>query len=430
MAERPAGTLFDEARIHVAAGDGGNGIVSFRREKYIPLGGPNGGNGGPGGNVYLEADPGLNTLVGLRGRTHIRAGRGGHGGSKNKQGAAGEDVVVRVPLGTVVYDEATGAILGDLTEPGQRLLVAKGGRGGRGNASFATSTNQAPRIAERGDPGEERWLLLELKLIADVGLVGMPNAGKSTLLSVISSARPKIADYPFTTLQPNLGVVLLNDDYSFVAADLPGLIAGAHRGAGLGHQFLRHVERTRVIIHVLDGASESPLEDYWQIREELEAFDPALAEKPEIVAVNKLDIPDARESFPRLREELEREGVTVLGISAATREGVDELLAETRRTLESLPPEEVRPVLPEIRPAAVDEDEGAVRVFRREDGAWVLRSPWLERLAHRTAWGMPEAVERFQRTLDRYGITTTLEELGVQPGDTVIIGEAELEWQR
>ncbi|NPV09541.1 MAG: GTPase ObgE [Anaerolineae bacterium] len=430
MSERSEKTLFDEARIHVAAGDGGNGIVSFRREKYVPLGGPNGGSGGPGGSVYLQADEGLNTLVGLRSQSHIRAGRGGHGGSKNRQGAAGNDAVVRVPLGTVVYDDETGRVLGDLTQPGQRLLVARGGRGGRGNAAFATPTNQAPRIAERGDPGERRWLRLELKLIADVGLVGMPNAGKSTLLSVISSARPKIAEYPFTTLQPNLGVVLLDDGYSFVVADLPGLIAGAHQGAGLGHRFLRHVERTRVIIHMVDGSSEDPREDYRQIREELAAFDQALAEKPEIVAVNKLDLPEARERFPELRRKLATTGVTVLGISAATGEGVRALLAETRRMLESLPPEEVRPVLPEVRPPAVDEKEAAVRIFRRSDGAWIVRAPWLERLARRTAWGMPEAVERFQRTLDRYGITTTLEEVGVRPGDTVIIGEAELEWER
>mgnify|MGYP000958645180 FL=1 len=424
------GTLLDEARIHVAAGDGGNGVVSFRREKYIPLGGPNGGNGGPGGSVYLESSPGLNTLVSFRGQRHIRAERGGHGGSKDKQGAAGEDVVVLVPLGTIVYDDETDAPLGDLLAAGQRLLVAKGGRGGRGNASFASSTNQAPRMAERGDPGEQRWIRLELKLLADVGLVGLPNAGKSTLLSVISAARPKVADYPFTTLQPNLGVVLLDDSFSFVVADMPGLIAGASRGAGLGHRFLRHIERTRLIVHLLDGAAADAYEAYEQIREELEAFDPKLAQKPEVVAINKLDLPEARERFEALRELVGRSATMVVGISAATGEGVPDLLNQVRWALERMPAEQEPLVLPEIVAPAVDEDEVAVRIFRRADGAWVVRSAWLERLARRVGWGMPEAVDRFQRTLDRYGITAALEEAGVAPGDTVIIGESELEWQR
>lgn len=414
----------------MSAGDGGNGIVSFRREKFIPLGGPNGGNGGPGGSVYLEASAGLNTLISFRGQRHIRAGRGGHGGSKDKQGAAGDDAVARVPIGTVVYDDETGAPLGDLLTAGQRLLVAKGGRGGRGNASFASSTNQAPRIAERGDAGQARWLRLELKLLADVGLVGLPNAGKSTLLSVISAARPKIADYPFTTLQPNLGVVLVDDNHSFVVADLPGLIAGASRGAGLGHRFLRHIERTRTIVHIVDGSSPEAFEAYAQIREELEAFDPRLAEKPEIVAINKLDLPEARERFEGLREQLSEAGATVVGVAAATGEGVPQLLHEVWRVLESMPAEQLPLVLPEVVAPAVDEDEGAVRILRRDDGAWVLRAAWLERLARRVGWGMPEAVERFQRTLDRYGITEALEEAGVAPGDTVIIGESELEWQR
>ncbi len=424
------GTLLDEARLHVSAGDGGNGIVSFRREKFIPLGGPNGGNGGPGGSVYLEASEGLNTLISFRGRRHIRAGRGGHGGSKDKTGATGDDVVVRVPVGTIVYDDETGAPLGDLLVAGQRLLVAQGGRGGRGNASFASATNQAPRLAERGDPGAARWLRLELKLLADVGLVGFPNAGKSTLLSVVSAARPKIADYPFTTLQPNLGVVLLDDGSSFVVADLPGLIAGASQGAGLGHRFLRHIERTRTIVHVLDGSSPEAFEAYAQVREELEAFDPRLVEKPEIVAINKLDLPEARDRFEALRDQLSRRGATVVGISAATGEGVSQLLSEVRRILESMPAEQQPLVLPEIVAPAVDEDEGAVRIFRRDDGAWVLRAAWLERLARRVGWGMPEAVDRFQRVLDRYGVTEALEEAGVAPGDTVIIGESELEWQR
>ncbi len=424
------GSLIDEVRIHVAAGNGGNGIVAFRREKYVPLGGPSGGNGGPGGSVYLEATPDTNTLIALRGGKHFRADRGGHGGSKNKQGAAGKDVVIRVPLGTEVYDDGTGDLLADLVAPGDRVEIVAGGRGGRGNAAFAGPINQAPRIAERGDPGQERWLHLELKLLADVGLVGLPNAGKSTLLSVISAARPKIADYPFTTLQPSLGVVELDGGYSFVAADLPGLIEGAHEGAGLGYQFLRHVERTRVLIHLLDGSSADPVGGYAQIRRELAEFDPAMMEKPELVAVSKMDLPEAQEALPALQEAFAEKGISLFPISAATGEGVRELLGAARRTLEELPPVEVEPILPEINPRALDEADAAVRVFRRADGAWIVRAPWLERLSRRTAWNMPEAVERFQRTLDKHGITATLEEMGVEAGDTVIIGGAELEWQR
>ena len=243
--------FIDEVKIYVKAGDGGNGAVAFRREKYVPFGGPAGGNGGKGGDVILYADPGMNTLVAFRRKRHFKAGRGGHGGGQNRQGAAGKDCRIPVPVGTVVRDAETGQILADLVEPGQEVVVARGGRGGRGNAAFASPTNQAPRFAEKGAPGEERWLILELKLIADVGIIGVPNAGKSTLLSVISAARPKIADYPFTTLSPNLGVVTVNF-HDFVVADIPGLIEGAHKGAGLGDRFLRHIERTRLLIHLLD----------------------------------------------------------------------------------------------------------------------------------------------------------------------------------
>jgi len=423
-------SFFDEARIYVAAGNGGNGIVSFRREKYIPLGGPDGGNGGDGGSVYLVASRDVNTLVHFRRQRHFRAGRGKHGRGKGQRGANGDDVTIQVPVGTVAWDDETGELLGDLTHHGQRLLVARGGRGGRGNAAFATPTNQAPRIAEVGDPGEERWLRLELKIVADVGLVGMPNAGKSTLLGAISAARPKVADYPFTTLQPNLGVVLMEDGFSFVAADLPGLIEGAHAGAGLGHQFLRHVERTRVLVHVLDGSEEDPLRNYEQLREELRLFDRALAEKPEVVAFNKVDLPEARAKLPAVRAQLEDWDVTVIAISAATGEGISSLLGEVVRLLRELPSPEPETPLPEIRPKAVDDSQEAVRIFRRKDGAWVLRGEWLERLARRTAWDMPEAVARFQHILDTRGITQTLEELGVTEGDTVIIGGTELEWQQ
>jgi len=254
--------FFDQVKIYVKGGDGGDGCVAFRREKWVPFGGPSGGHGGAGGNVYLVVDHNLNTLIHFRKRVHFKAQAGNRGSSKKQQGKSGEDWLVPVPPGTMVYDADSGEFLADLIEEGQRMLVAKGGRGGRGNAAFASPTNQAPRLAEHGEPGQERWLRLELKLIADVGIIGLPNAGKSTLLSVVSAARPKIADYPFTTLQPNLGVVIMDGYRSFVLADVPGLIEGASEGAGLGHQFLRHVERTRLLIHLLNGAATDPLADY------------------------------------------------------------------------------------------------------------------------------------------------------------------------
>ena len=289
---------FDVARIQVKGGDGGNGAVSFRREKYVPFGGPDGGDGGRGGSVYLVVNPQMSTLNYFQRRRSFKAAPGRPGRGKDQTGADGHDVTVEVPAGTVVRDAGTGAVYGDLVRPGQRLLVARGGRPGKGNTRFATPTNQAPRMATNGEPGEERALLLELKLVADVGLVGKPNAGKSTFLAATTAARPKIADYPFTTLQPNLGVVDLGADDGFVLADIPGLIEGASRGAGLGHEFLRHVERTRVLIHLVDGMSPDPLGDYRAIIAELSAFGHGLDAKPHIVCLNKIDLPDAQEKWP------------------------------------------------------------------------------------------------------------------------------------
>jgi len=329
--------FFDEAKINVKAGDGGDGCVSFRREKYVPLGGPNGGDGGKGGNVYLAANPHLNTLIGFKRRVHFKAKRGGHGKGKGQKGRQGDDVLVEVPPGTVVRDAGTGEFVADLMEEGQRALVAQGGQGGRGNAAFATSTNQAPRIAERGAPGQERWLYLELKLIADVGIVGVPNAGKSTLLSAVSAARPKIAAYPFTTLEPNLGVVALGDYTSFVMADIPGLIEGAHAGAGLGHEFLRHIERTRMIIHLLDGASADPLGDYESINEELALFDSELARKPQLVVLNKMDLPQAQELWSSVGQAMKAQGQGAMSISAVTGEGIKEMLRTVAEMLARSP---------------------------------------------------------------------------------------------
>lgn len=316
--------FYDRAKIFLKAGDGGNGAVAFRREKYLPLGGPSGGDGGRGGNIILRAETSLSTLLDFRYRRHYRAERGGHGRGKNQKGKDAPDLILRVPVGTVVKDARAGEIIADLPVPGQEVVVARGGRGGRGNARFATPTRQAPREAERGAPGEEREIELELKLLADVGLVGCPNAGKSTLLSRISAARPKIASYPFTTLFPHLGVVLAEGE-SFVVADLPGLIAGAHEGAGLGQEFLRHVERTRLLVHVLDLSTDF-LADFAAVNQELALFNPALVAKEQVIAANKIDLPEAREKLPLLVKELGKK-LPVFPLSALTGEGVEDLLS-------------------------------------------------------------------------------------------------------
>ncbi|HEY68871.1 MAG TPA: GTPase ObgE [Thermoflexia bacterium] len=417
--------FYDEAKIYIKAGQGGDGCVAFRREKYVPFGGPAGGDGGKGGDVVLYVDPHLNTLYRFSRKRHFKAARGEHGRGKNQHGAAGADLRIPVPPGTVVYDADSGELLGDLTEPGQELVVARGGRGGRGNARFATSTNQAPRIAEHGEPGEERWLRLELKLLADVGVVGMPNAGKSTLLAAVTAARPKIAPYPFTTLQPNLGVVVLDDQTEFVLADIPGLIEGASEGKGLGHEFLRHIERTRVLIHLLDGLSTDPLADFAAINRELAAFGHGLAQKAQLVALNKMDEPRVRARWPEVRTALEAQGYPAMAISALTREGTRELLYRAAQMLAELPEKVPAQELPVFRPG---EDEEAFTVEREEDG-WRVRGAGVERLAAMTVWNLDEAVRRFERTLERMGITQALEEAGVQPGDAVRIGDRELVWE-
>jgi GTP-binding protein len=417
--------FYDEVRIYVKGGDGGDGAVAFRREKYVPYGGPAGGDGGKGGDVLLYVDTHLNTLYRFSKRRHFKAPRGEHGRGKNQHGAGGGGLRVAVAPGTVVYEDETHALLGDLTEAGQELVVAEGGRGGRGNARFATSTNQAPRIAEHGEPGQERWLRLELRLLADVGLVGVPNAGKSTLLAAVTAARPKIAPYPFTTLQPNLGVVVLDPQTEFVLADIPGLIEGASEGKGLGHEFLRHIQRTRVLIHLLDGLSPDPLADFAAINGELVAFGHGLTEKPQIVVLNKMDEPTVRERWPEIRAALEAQGYPAMAISALAREGARELLYRAAQVLAELPEETPSRELPVFRP---EEDERAFTVEREEDG-WRVRGIRIERLAAMTVWNLDEAVRRFQRALERTGIVAELEDAGVQPGDTVRIGERELVWE-
>ena len=399
--------------------------MSFRREKYIPFGGPNGGHGGRGGHVYLRVDPHLNTLVAFTKRRHFRAENGIPGKGKGMHGRDGQDTYVDVPPGTTVRDKETGDLLGDLTQVGQELLVASGGRGGRGNEAFKTATRQAPRFAERGEPGEERGLSLELKLIADVGIVGKPNAGKSTLLASVSAAKPKIADYPFTTLSPNLGVVE-TDDRAFVMADIPGLIEGAHEGAGLGIQFLRHVERTRLLVHLLDGASPDPAADYEAINLELALYSEKLTAKPQIVVLNKMDLPDAQARFETLRAELRVE--PLCAISAVTREGVRELLRTIADRLSELPEEEVPSELFVFRPHEHQESKD-VRITQEGAGSYRISGEEIERLATMTDWGSDEAIERFERIMVARGISAQVEEAGVHVGDTVIIGRIELEWR-
>ncbi|MFC2031262.1 GTPase ObgE [Chloroflexota bacterium] len=418
--------FFDEVKIYVKGGDGGDGCVAFRREKFVPFGGPSGGHGGGGGSVLLVAEHNLNTLIHFKRRSHFKADRGDRGSSKQQQGKTGARRLVPVPPGTVVYDADTGELLADLVDEGQEIMVARGGRGGRGNSAFATPTNQAPRVAEHGEPGQERWLRLELKLIADVGVIGMPNAGKSTLLSVVSAARPKIAAYPFTTLQPNLGVVTVGEHHTFVVADVPGLIEGASEGAGLGHQFLRHVERTRLLIHLLDGAASDPLLDFETINQELDQFSERLASKPQIVVLNKMDLPDAQAWWPLIRDAMEERGVESHAISAVSQEGVRELMQRAFALLQVLPRPEPIPEGPAIlRPAERDE---AFTVERDDDGWWV-RGVRVERIAAMTPFVLPEAVARFQRQLKAMGVVEALEAAGVEPGDMVHIGERELEWQ-
>jgi len=418
--------FFDEAKIFVKAGDGGDGIVAFRREKYVPRGGPAGGHGGKGGDVILQVDPQLNTLVHFKKRSHFKAERGVHGGGKNMTGAAGEDTIIFVPRGTVAREAETGRLLADLTEPGQQVIIAQGGRGGRGNTAFKSSINQAPKIAERGLPGQELWVTLELKLVADVGLVGVPNAGKSTLLSVVSAARPKIADYPFTTLQPNLGVVVL-DHRDLVMADIPGLIEGAHVGSGLGHQFLRHIERTRLLVHLLNGASPDPLAEFDQINQELALFSDRLAQKPQLVVLNKIDLPEAQSHWPAVQARARDLGWPAYQISAVTHQGVSTLVAKIFDYLDELPQEQL--FVDEVPTFTLEQDEAFFEIEKLPDGqGWQVTGPRIEQLAIQTYWGVEQAAMRVHQILEKMGVNQALREAGVEPGDTVFLHDVELEW--
>jgi len=427
--------FIDQAEVFVHSGKGGDGAVHFRREKYVPRGGPDGGDGGRGGDVILEVLPTLNTLFAFRNKSKYRAQDGANGAKQNMTGRSADDLVVPVAPGTLVYDARSDQLLGDLVDTGQRLVVARGGRGGRGNSRFASSTHQVPRVAEKGEPGEDRTLRLELKLIADIGIVGVPNAGKSTLLAAITNAKPKIAAYPFTTLEPNLGVANLDDETTLVLADIPGLIEGAHQGVGLGHDFLRHIQRTRVLIHLLDGMAEDPILDFAQINTELSLFDPELGRKPQIVAFNKLDLPDGQQRWieikAKLKKRIARQGKDVqidaepFGISAVTGLKVKALLYRAAQLLRETPQHTPEIAIPVYR---VESDPKAFTITQEPDG-WRVSGAAIERAAKMTYWEHYQSIRRFQRILETLGIDRALREAGVQEGDTVHIGEFELEWQ-
>jgi GTPase len=417
----------DQVVIHVKSGKGGDGMVHFHREKFVPRGGPDGGDGGKGGDVIFEVKQTLNTLSSFRQNQKFKAEEGNKGGPSQMTGRNGKDLVIFVPPGTMLFDADTGELIGDLTKPGEKLTILKGGRGGRGNQHFATARNQVPRIAEKGEPAQEKRIRLELKLIADIGLIGVPNAGKSTLLSVLTNAKPKIAPYPFTTIEPNLGVANIDEHTTVVLADIPGLIEGASQGVGLGHDFLRHIQRTRVLIHLLDGLSEDPVADYSQINSELSLFDPNLAKKPQVVALNKIDQPEVQDQLGEIEQKFKNLNVELMTISALARTNTRELLIRAYQTLQDAPPsEEIEVPLPIYKPK---EDPREFTVRREGANEWRVSGVAIERAASMTYWQHDGSVRRFQKIMETIGVDEALRKAGVQEGDTVAIGEFELEWQ-
>ena len=422
----------DQVKVFVKGGNGGNGLVAYRREKYVPMGGPAGGDGGNGGNVIFEVDEGLNTLMDFRYQHHFKAARGENGMNQKQHGKNAEALVVSVPPGTTVKEADTDKVIADLTEHKQRAVIAKGGRGGRGNARFANPRNPAPEIAENGEPGEEFDIVVELKLLADVGLVGFPSVGKSTFLSVVTAAKPKIADYHFTTLSPNLGVVESQDHRSFVMADLPGLIEGAHEGVGLGHQFLRHVERTRLLLHVIDMSGmegRDPYEDYVTINNELSSYDQRLESRPQIVVANKMDMPEAEEHLELFKEQLGDEKVEIYPISTVTRDGLDELLYAVADKLDQIPKQEEQ--VEEVDERVIykyEKEEAPFKVTRADDGAYVLYGEKIESLFKRTDFSRDQSINRFARQMRTMGVDNALRKRGAKNGDTVRLLDYEFEF--
>ena len=420
----------DKAKIIVKAGKGGDGKISFVRAKYVPNGGPDGGDGGKGGSVIFEVDDSMRTLMDFRYKKKHVAQDGEDGGSCNSFGKSAEDLVIKVPSGTIIRDVETGLAIGDLKNPGDRVVAAKGGRGGRGNVHFATSTRQAPRFAQPGEKGDERTVELELKLIADVGLIGFPNVGKSTFLSIVTSAKPKLANYHFTTLVPNLGVVDLGDGRSFVIADIPGLIEGAHTGIGLGHEFLRHVERTKVLIHILDVSGiegRDPINDFEKINEELKLYSEKLTKKPQIIACNKMDIAEASENYNNLYNTLTQRGYQVFPISAATKFGIEPLMNEAYRMLEELKDveEPVEEIVDLLYHKNTDEKPFTIR---KENRAYVVEGRLVDSLLASVNMEDNDSVKYFQKVLRKRGIVDELKQLGIKDGDTVKMNELEFEY--
>ena len=424
----------DQVKIYIKGGDGGNGAVAFRREKYIPKGGPAGGDGGKGGDVIFEVEEGMRTLIDFRYKRHFKAARGEHGGPKNQHGKNAEDLIVKVPPGTMILHAKTKAVIADLTENGQRVTILKGGRGGKGNTRFTSSSNPAPEICENGEPGKEMEVILELKVLADVGLVGFPSVGKSTLLSTVSKARPKIAAYHFTTIVPNLGVVEVPDGRSFVMADLPGLIEGAHAGVGLGHQFLKHIERTRVIVHVIDmGSTEGrdPYEDYITINKELEQYNMRLLERPQLIAANKMDVDGAKENLEVFKTKLNAD-IPVFPISSATQFGIKELLYKIADVLE------VTETFPMYDKDIQDEEQRVLYKYVKEsqlfevsqdmDGAFLLTGEELEKVFKMTDFTREASVRRFARQMRGMGVDDALRAKGAKDGDIVRIDQFEFEF--
>ena len=422
--------FIDEAKIFVKAGNGGNGAVSFRREKYVPAGGPDGGDGGKGASVIFEVDNDLRTLMDFKYQRKYVATPGGDGSKKRQAGKNGEDLVLKVPAGTIIRDEATGKIIADLKEVGERAVVARGGRGGKGNQHFANAVRQAPNFAKSGTDGEERWVILELKMIADVGLLGFPNVGKSTFLSVVTAAKPKIANYHFTTLTPNLGVVKTKYGDSFVLADIPGLIEGAAEGVGLGHDFLRHVERTKVLIHIVDISGlegRNALEDFDAINDELKLYNEKLSTRPQVVVANKIDILEDESVYEEFKTTLEDRGYKVFKMSAATREGIDDVIAYVSQVLKDA--EEIELVseeelyVPELD--AIEEEGLQVEI---EDGVYVVTGKALRRIMYSVNFEDMESIQFFQKAMESQGVFDKLREMGIEDGDTVKIYEIEFEF--
>lgn len=426
----------DKAKVYVKGGDGGDGLIAFRREKYVPEGGPAGGDGGKGGDVIFRVDEGLRTLMDFRYQKHFKAKRGEKGRNKSQHGANADSMIVRIPPGTILTDDDTGEVIGDLTRHGQQVVVARGGRGGRGNIRFATPNNPAPELAENGEEGEERYVTMELKVMADVGLVGFPSVGKSTLLSVVSAAQPKIGAYHFTTITPNLGVVEVGDGRNFVMADLPGLIEGAHEGVGLGHEFLRHVERTRVIVHVVDMAGtegRDPFEDWEKINDEIRLYNPVLVERPQIVAANKMDMPEAEEYLAVFKEKLKeiRPDIEVMPISSLTRQGIQELLYRTIDVLESIPDEPAIEEVSEVSERKVykfkAQNDNSFTVTR-DNEMYVVHSERIERMLKRMQMNSHDAILKLARTMRHMGVDEELRKRGATEGTIVRIGDFEFEF--